>query len=107
MTLLPSPAGACDSSAAVTGCTSTARSDSIHYRAADTIAVILRAPWRARAFASSLTQIPAAAGVHRGDELKAGGIGNVGGSAGDRRAPGFHRLAQRLQGLARKFGKLV
>ena len=49
----------------------------------------------------------AAAGVHRGDELKPCGIDNPVIGAGDGDFAGFERLAQRIENLSLKFGQFV
>ena len=55
--------------------------------------VIGGAARRAGAGAAGITKMAAAAGVHGGDELHAGGIGDVGGGAGNGDRAAFQRLA--------------
>ena len=58
----------------------------------------------ATAVGLAVTQVPAGAGIHRRDELEAGGeIGMLPGT-GDRDRPGLHRLSQYLQDVAIELG---
>lgn len=62
---------------------------------------------RAGAGQSGVAQMAAAAGVHRGDKLNAGGERDVRVGAGDADSAGFERLAQRIEDSALKFGEFV
>src|SRR5579883_875176 len=81
--------------------------DAVEERPRDAGLVIEGAFGRPPAGKRGIVEMAAAAGIHRGDELEARGIGDMMVGAGHGGPPRLDRLAQRFQGLARKFGKLV
>lgn len=81
--------------------------DSVEQRAGDFGLIVLGAARGAAAGAAGVVQIAAAAGVHGGDQLDAGRVGDMGVGAGDQGGSGFERLAQRLQGASREFRQFI
>jgi hypothetical protein len=81
--------------------------DPVHQRAADFALVVFAAAGGAAAGAGGVEQIAAAAGVHGGDQLETGGVGDVGGGAGHGGAAGFEGLAQGFEGGAGEFGEFI
>ena len=81
--------------------------DAVEQGPGDLGLVLQGTPGRPRAGQGRIVQVAAAAGVHGGDQLDPGGIGDVGVGARDRDPAGLERLAQGFQGGARKFRKFV
>jgi len=81
--------------------------DAVEQRARDPGLVFVRALGGAGAGLGRVVEIAAAAGIHGGDQLEAGRIGDVGVGPGHRGAPGFQRLAQGFQRRALELRQLV
>lgn len=81
--------------------------DAVEQRAGDARLIIGGAARGAAARKGGVAEMAAAAGVHRRDELDAGGEGDVGVGARDADRAGFERLAQRIEHRALEFGEFV
>lgn len=81
--------------------------DAVEHRTRYARLVIVAAFRRAGTFLTVHPQIAATARVHRRDQLKLRGIGDVHADAGDGHFARFQRLAQGIQSGARKFGQFV
>ena len=79
--------------------------DAVEKRPGQAAEVLLHGFLRAGA---ALRAVPAArTGIHRGNQLKIGGVGDLTGGAGDGQLSVLHRLAQHLERVAPELGQLV
>ena len=81
--------------------------DAVEEGAADAGEVVFAAAGGFVAFAGGVAEVAAAAGVHGGDELESGGVGDVGAGAGDGGSSAFQGLAEGFEGGTGEFGEFV